>query len=71
MRIRDQLDDVRLKEFYIHSPDVKNHSADEVSVSEILFRNILQYVPLILHNCKKLKGTKIASFKISSILSME
>ena len=25
MRIRDQLHDVRLQEFYIHSPDVKNH----------------------------------------------
>ena len=50
---------------------VDSSSAHEVSVSEILFRNMLQYVPLILHNCKKLKGTKIARFKISSILSME
>ena len=48
------------------------HQADDswakyqMSVSEILFWKYLKYVPLILSNCKRLKKTKIAIFKIFS-----
>ena len=38
----------------------------QMSVSEILFWKYLKYVPLILPNCKRLKKTKIATYKIFS-----
>ena len=38
----------------------------QMSVSEILCGKYLKYVPLILPNCKRLKKTKIAIFKIFS-----
>ena len=43
-------------------------AADEISVSEILLGKYLKYVPLILHNYKKVRGTKVVRFAISSIL---
>ena len=46
---------------------VDNWAADEISVSEILFRKYLEYVLLILGNYKKLKNTRKFRFTISSI----
>ena len=50
----------------VHSWDV-----DEISVSETLFGKYLEYVPLILQNCKKQKRTKIVRFTYSYILNAQ
>ena len=47
---------------------VDRWDADELSVSSILLWKYLEYVPLILHNYKKLNRPKIVRFKISSFL---
>ena len=43
-------------------------TADEISVSEKLFWRYLENISRILGNYKNLKKTKIAKFKISSVL---
>ena len=44
--------------------------AEEVSVSQVLFRKYLEYVPLILHTYKKI-NSKIVRLKSSSFLSAQ
>ena len=45
---------------------------NQLVLGKELFRiSNLEYVTLILRNCKKLKRGKIVRFKISSILSVE
>ena len=44
--------------------------AEEVSVSQVLFRKYLEYVPLILHTYKKM-NSKIVRLKSSSFLSAQ
>ena len=48
---------------------VDRRDADEISVSKTLFLKYLEYVPLILHNYKKLNRMKIVRFTISSFSS--
>ena len=48
----------------VHSWDV-----DEIWVSETLFGKYLEYIPVILQNCKKQKTTKIVRFTYPSILN--
>ena len=45
---------------------VHRWDADEISVSETLFSKYSEYIPQILRNYKKLKGTKNFEFKFSS-----
>ena len=48
-----------------------HQSAEEISVSQILFRKYLEYVPLILHTYKKINNSKIVGFKSSFFLSAQ
>ena len=50
---------------------VDRRDADEISVSKTLFLKYSEYVPLILHNYKKLNSKKILRFKTSSFLSAQ
>ena len=44
-------------------------ATDEISVAEISFWKYLEYVPVILRNCKKIKRRKTVGSKISRFLS--
>ena len=50
---------------------VDRWDAEEISVSEILLWKYLEYVPLILHNYKKLNAAKVVRFTISSFLTVQ
>ena len=63
--------------FNVYKTPAKEHqvvgcwATDEISVSEILFSKYLEYFPIILHNYKTLKSTKLIIFTISSFLSTQ
>ena len=44
-------------------------ATDEISVAEISFWKYLEYVPVILRNCKKIKRRKTVGSTISRFLS--